>query len=75
MVLYNTYAPSSSDPQDYSTSVAAGLRADIAEDRKKLRELAGAEKEAKKRKRDGVSVLVGSLRAEGGGVMATPATA
>ncbi|KXZ48186.1 hypothetical protein GPECTOR_30g282 [Gonium pectorale] len=38
---------------DYSTSIAAGLKADIAEERKKLRELAGAEKEAKKRKRDG----------------------
>ena len=39
--------------QDWGTQTAAGLRAELAEERKRLRELAGAEKEAKKRRRGG----------------------
>ncbi|GIM09378.1 hypothetical protein Vretimale_13247, partial [Volvox reticuliferus] len=59
---------------DYSTSVAAGLRADIAEDRKKLRELAGAEKEAKKRKRDGPDEAARAAAAAASGAAAGAAS-
>lgn len=54
-------------PQDAGISVAASTRANIAEDRKKLKELAGQEKEAakNKRKRGGPAAGMGGFGAPG----------